>query len=219
MHAENQLRSAVAPPAERQETAARAVLGMFALPEPALRSGSAAQESGSALDSVVRWALEEIAPGSGTGAGCIPRDRDRGPLATTCAAERVVIDPIAPSVGLDWFEEHGAADLTSLLDEPSPLSLERRLRRALRRHSARRPRAADARVRQRRDGSSRSTSATSSRVASDAHAVGAICPVRDRDCSIPAHDALGARRTERVRWAPSGPLAFVPDVELMDEPE
>ena len=47
-------------------------------------------------------------------------------------AERVLIDPIAPEEGLDWFAEHGPpTDVAP--DQPAPLPLERRVRRALRR--------------------------------------------------------------------------------------
>ena len=98
-------------------------------------------------------------------------------------------------------------------DEPPPLSLERALRRALRRDGALRARRAS-RVRRRRGRSSRSTSATSCPGGVVAHQVGAICP-DETALHIPAHEAL-ALADGAVRWEPGGPLAFVPD-EYMDD--
>jgi hypothetical protein len=127
-------------------------------------------------------------------------------------AERVLIDPMTPSDGLDWFDEHGP---------PTDVLLTNRHHY---RSSARFAERFGVTVHCVREGMHEFTGGE--RVEPFdfgdelpggiiAHAVGAICP-DETALHIPAHDAL-ALADGAVRWKAGGPLAFVPD-SFMDEP-
>jgi hypothetical protein len=127
--------------------------------------------------------------------------------------ERVVIDPIAPPEGLDWFAEHGP---------PTDVLLTNR------HHD----RASDdfvdrfgVTVRCARQGLHEFTHGEPVQPFDFgdelpggivAYEVGAICP-DETGLFVPARRAL-AVADGAVRWTDGGPLAFVPD-KLMDEPE
>jgi hypothetical protein len=127
--------------------------------------------------------------------------------------ERVVIDPIAPPEGLDWFAEHGP---------PTDVLLTNR-------HHYR---ASDdfvdrfgVTVRCARQGLHEFTHGEPVQPFDFgdelpggivAYEVGAICP-DEAGLFVPARRAL-AVADGAVRWTDGGPLAFVPD-KLMDEPE
>ncbi len=128
-------------------------------------------------------------------------------------AERVLIDPIAPDEGLDWFDEHGPPADVLLTNRhhyrSSALFVERFgvtvhcVREGLHEFDGWRA------VEPFDFGDELPGGVI-------AHAVGAICP-DETALHIPARDAL-AVADGAVRWEPGGPLAFVPD-EYMDEPE
>lgn len=128
-------------------------------------------------------------------------------------SERVLIDPIAPDEGLEWFAEHGP---------PTDVLLTNR------HHS----RSSDAFV-ERFGVTVRCVRQGMHEFGDDssvepfdfgdelpggviAHEVGAICP-DETALFVPARQAL-AVADGVVRWEPGGPLGFVPDY-LMDEPE
>ena len=128
-------------------------------------------------------------------------------------AERVLIDPMEPRDGLDWFDEHGP---------PTDVLLTNRHHY---RSSARFAERFGVTVHCVREGMHEFTGTT--RVEPFefgeelpgtivAHAVGAICP-DETALHIPAHQAL-ALADGAVRWEAGGPLAFVPDA-FMDDPE
>jgi len=127
-------------------------------------------------------------------------------------AERVLIDPLAPSGGLDWFAEHGP---------PTDVLLTNRHHY---RSSAEFAERFGVTVHCVREGMHEFTGGE--RVEPFdfgdelpggviAHAVGAICP-DETALHIPARDAL-ALADGAVRWESGGPLTFVPD-RYMDEP-
>jgi len=127
-------------------------------------------------------------------------------------AERVLIDPLAPSGGLDWFAEHGP---------PTDVLLTNRHHY---RSSAEFAERFGVTVHCVREGMHEFTGGE--RVEPFdfgdelpggviAHAVGAICP-DETALNIPARDAL-ALADGAVRWESGGPLTFVPD-RYMDEP-
>jgi len=127
-------------------------------------------------------------------------------------AERVLIDPMAPSDGLDWFEEHGP---------PAHVLLTNRHHY---RSSAQFAERFGVTVHCVREGMHEFTAGERVEpfdVGDElpggviAHAVGAICP-DETALHIPAREAL-ALADGAVRWRAGGPLAFVPDT-LMDEP-
>jgi len=127
--------------------------------------------------------------------------------------ERILIDPIAPEDGLDWFAEHGP---------PTDVLLSNRHHI---RSSADFSERFGAAVHCSRKGLhefSREDEVTpfdpGDRLPGGVvvHEVGAICP-DESALYIPARRAL-ALADGAVRWEPGGPLTFVPD-HLMDDPE
>ena len=78
--------------------------------------------------------MEEVAPGIWHWAAVHPRIKIEV-SSYYLPAERVLIDPIAPSEGLDWFAEQGPP--TDAAHEQAPLPLQRPLRGALRRRALR----------------------------------------------------------------------------------
>ncbi len=129
------------------------------------------------------------------------------------ADERVLLDPIAPDDGLDWFAEHGP---------PTDVLLTNRHHY---RSSADFVERFGVTVRCVREGLHEFAHGELVEpfdfgdVLSGglvAYEVGAICP-DETALHIPARRAL-AIADGAVRWEENGPLAFVPD-ELMDEPE
>jgi hypothetical protein len=128
-------------------------------------------------------------------------------------AERVVIDPLAPSDGLDFFDEHG---------QPTDVLLTNRHHY---RSSGEFARRFGATVRCVREGMHEFTHGEQVEPFEFgdelpggivAHRVGAICP-DETALHIPAREAL-ALADGAVRGEPGGPLSFVPDF-LMDDPE
>ena len=127
--------------------------------------------------------------------------------------EQTLVDPIAPSDGLDWFAEHGP---------PSQILLTNRHHyRSSADFSAR----FGATVRCVRAGMhefERGEAVEPFEFGDElpggvvAHEVGAICP-DETALYLPAHRAL-ALADGAVRWEEGAPLAFVPD-SLMDDPE
>ncbi len=128
-------------------------------------------------------------------------------------SERVLIDPIAPDEGLDWFAEHGP---------PTDVLLTNRHHY---RSSGEFAERFGASVHCSRHGLHEFTHGETIEPFDPgdelpggvvAHEVGAICP-DESALHVPAHRAL-ALADGAVRWEPGGPLVFVPDY-LMDEPE
>ncbi len=128
-------------------------------------------------------------------------------------AERVLIDPLVPSEGLDWFAEH---------EPPAYVLLTNRHHY---RSSARFAERFGVTVHCVREGLHEFTGGErvepfdfGDELPGEvvAHAVGAICP-DETALHIPARHAL-ALADGAVRWEAGGPLTFVPDF-LMDEPE
>lgn len=126
---------------------------------------------------------------------------------------RVVIDPLVPAEGLDWFAERGA---------PTDVLLTNRHHYRASGEFARR---FGATVRCVREGQHEFThgEAVEPFDFGDelpgglvAHRVGAICP-DETALEAPAERAL-ALADGAVRWEPGAPLTFVPD-RFMDEPE
>jgi hypothetical protein len=128
-------------------------------------------------------------------------------------AEGVLIDPLLPDEGLDWFAEHGA---------PSDVLLTNRHHYRASGLFAERFGATVHCVREGMHEFARGE-AVEPFDAGDtlpcgviAYAVGAICP-DETALHIPARNAL-ALADGAVRWEPGGPLVFVPD-RYMDDPE
>ncbi len=155
--------------------------------------------------------MEEIARGIWHWTALHPRIKIRV-SSYYLRAERVLIDPIAPSEGLDWFAEHGP---------PTDVLLTNRHHY---RSSARFAELFGVTVHCVREGMHEFTHGE--RVEPFdfgdelpggviAYDVGAICP-DETALHIPARHAL-ALADGAVRWDAGGPLAFVPDA-LMDEP-
>lgn len=128
-------------------------------------------------------------------------------------AERTLIDPIAPTEGLDWFGEHGPPDQILLTN------------RHHHRSSGEFAERFGVSVRCVREGLHEFGGGESVQPFDFgdelpggivAHRVGAICP-DETALHLPAYRAL-AVADGAVRWEEGGPLAFVPDF-LMDEPE
>ena len=156
--------------------------------------------------------MEEIAPGIWHWSAPHPRIRivvHSYYLPEEC----VVIDPIAPPDGLDFFAEHGP---------PTDVLLTNRHHY---RASGDFVERFGAKVRCVRQGMHEFTHGEAvdpfdfgdelpGRIV--VHEVGAICP-DESALHIPARRAL-ALADGAVRWEPGGPLAFVPD-QFMDEPE
>jgi hypothetical protein len=128
-------------------------------------------------------------------------------------AERVLIDPLVPDEGLDWFAEHGPPTevlLTNRHHYRESARFEERF--GVRVHCVREGlhEFADGRHVEPFDFGDELPGGVI------AHQVGAICP-DETALHIPARGAL-ALADGAVRWEPGGPLAFVPD-RYMDEPE
>ncbi len=128
-------------------------------------------------------------------------------------AERVLIDPIAPSDGLDWFAESGPpADvlLTNRHHYRSSAGFVERFGVTV--HCVREG------LHEFTDGERVEPFDFGDELPGGviAYEVGAICP-DETALHIPARRAL-AVADGAVRWEARGPLAFVPDF-LMDEPE
>ncbi len=129
-------------------------------------------------------------------------------------AERVLIDPIAPPEGLDWFEEHGPpADvlLTNRHHFRSSAEFAERFGVTIRcvQEGMHEFEGTDRHVEQFAVGDELPGGIV-------AHAVGAICP-DETALHIPARRAL-ALADGAIRYDPDGPLTFVPD-RFMSEPE
>lgn len=127
-------------------------------------------------------------------------------------SERVLIDPIAPDEGLDWFAEHGPPTdvlLTNRHHFRSSASFVERFGVSV--HCVREGlhEFADDEVVEPFD------FGDELRGGIVAYAVGAICP-DETALHIPARNAL-ALADGAVRWESGGPLVFVPD-RYMDEP-
>lgn len=127
--------------------------------------------------------------------------------------ERVLIDPIAPDDGLDWFRDHGPPTDVVLTNRHHFRSSGQFVERF------------GVTVRCAREGVHEFTHGEQVEPfdAGDelqggivVHGVGAICP-DESALHIPRLAAL-ALADGAVRWEPGGPLAFVPD-GFMDEPE
>ena len=128
-------------------------------------------------------------------------------------AERVLIDPIAPDEGLDWFAEHGQPTdvlLTNRHHRRSTADFVDRFGVAV--HCSRKG------LHEFTQGEHIEPFDPGDELPGGvvAHEVGAICP-DESALHIPAHRAL-ALADGAVRWEEGGPLAFVPD-RYMDEPE
>jgi hypothetical protein len=156
--------------------------------------------------------MEEIAPGIWHWAAPHPRIKI-DVHSYYLAAERVLIDPVAPGEGLDWFAEHGPPTdvlLTNRHHYRSSKLFEERfgvtvhcVREGLHEFTD------DRRVEPFDFGDELPGGVI-------AHEVGAICP-DETALYIPARRAL-AVADGAVRWEEGGPLVFVPD-QFMDEPE
>jgi hypothetical protein len=127
--------------------------------------------------------------------------------------ERVLIDPMAPAEGLDWFAEHGAPTDVLLTNRHHYRASDRFVERfGVTVHCVRQGMHEFAR------GELVEPFDFSDELPGGivAHAVGAICP-DETAFHIPTREAL-AVADGAVRWKEGGPLAFVPD-RFMDEPE
>lgn len=127
--------------------------------------------------------------------------------------ERVLIDPIAPDGGLDWFGEHGPptdALLTNRHHYRSSGDFAERFGVTVRCVRAGMHEFTDGVPVEPFDFGDELPGGVA------AHEVGVICP-DETALHVPRHGAL-ALADGGVRREPNGPLAFVPD-HLMDEPE
>lgn len=128
-------------------------------------------------------------------------------------AEHVLIDPLVPGEGLDWFEEHGSPTDVLLTNRhhyrESALFAERF---GVKVHCVREG------IHEFGAGEQVEPFDVGDTLPGGivAHAVGAICP-DETALHIPARRAL-ALADGAVRWKSGGPLTFVPD-GFMDEPE
>jgi hypothetical protein len=156
--------------------------------------------------------VEEIAPGVWHWAAAHPRIKIRV-HSYHLPAERVLIDPIAPDAGLDWFAEHGPPEHVLLTNRHHYRSSGDFVDRfGVTVHCVREG--------MHEFGGGRQVEpfdfGDELPGGVIAHAVGAICP-DETALHIPARDAL-AIADGAVRWEEGGPLAFVPD-QFMDAPE
>lgn len=156
--------------------------------------------------------MEEIAPGIWHWAARHPRIGMRV-HSYYLPAERVLIDPIAPVEGLDWFAEHGP---------PADVLLTNRHHYRASDLFAERFGVTVHCVREGMHEFSYGQTVAPFDFGEElpggviAHEVGAICP-DEAALFVPARSAL-AVADGVVRWDDGGPLGFVPDY-LMDEPE
>lgn len=155
--------------------------------------------------------MEEVAPGIWHWTAIHPKIKIEV-SSYYLPAERVLIDPIAPDDGLDWFAEHGP---------PADVLLTNRHHY---RSSARFAERFGVTVHCVREGMHEFTRGELVEPFDFgdvlpggiiAHAVGAICP-DETALHVPARNAL-ALADGAVRWEAGGPLVFVADY-LMDEP-
>ena len=155
--------------------------------------------------------MDEIAPGIWHWTALHPRIKI-DVSSYYLPAERVLIDPIAPSDGLEWFEEHGP---------PAHVLLTNRHHYRSSAHFAER---FGVTVHCVREGMHEFTAGEPVEPFDFgdelpggvvAHAVGAICS-DETALHIPTRRAL-ALADGAVRWKSRGPLAFVPD-SLMEDP-
>jgi hypothetical protein len=156
--------------------------------------------------------VEEVAPGIWHWAA--PHPRIKIPVHSYyLSAERILLDPVAPQDGLDWFAEHAP---------PTDVLLTNRHHY---RASADFVDRFGVTVRCVREGMHEFEDGVPVEPFDFgdplpggvvAHEVGAICP-DEAALFIPARSAL-ALADGAVRWEEGGPLTFVPD-SLMDEPE
>lgn len=156
--------------------------------------------------------MEEIAPGLWHWTAAHPRIRIHV-SSYYLAAEGVLIDPIAPEAGVEWFAGHGPPTDVVLTNRhhyrSSGMFVERFgvtvrcVREGLHEFGE------DRHVEPFDFGDELPGGLV-------AYQVGAICP-DETALFLPAHEAL-ALADGAVRWVSHGPLVFVPD-ELMDEPE
>jgi len=128
-------------------------------------------------------------------------------------AEHVLVDPIAPDEGVDWFAEHGLPEhvfLTNRHHYRSTAAFAERFGVAV--HCSRRG------LHEFTHGERIEPFDPGDELPGGvvAHEVGAICP-DESALHVPAHRAL-AVADGAIRWEAGGPLAFVPD-RYMDEPE
>jgi hypothetical protein len=156
--------------------------------------------------------VEEIAPGIWHWTAVHPRIKIEV-SSYYLPAERVLIDPIAPNEGLDWFAEHGPpADvlLTNRHHYRSSASFAERF--AVTVHCVREG------MHEFSGGERVEPFDFDDELPGGivAHEVGAICP-DETALHIPTRNAL-ALADGAVRWEAGGPLAFVPD-KYMDAPE
>lgn len=127
--------------------------------------------------------------------------------------ERVLIDPIAPAEGLEWFAEHGPPTdivLTNRHHYRSSGSFAERFGATVR--------CVREGLHEFDDGRAVELFDVGDELPGGlvVHGVGAICP-DETALHIPGRDAL-AVADGAVRWAPAGELRFVPD-DYMDDPE
>ena len=128
-------------------------------------------------------------------------------------AERILIDPLVPGEGLDWFAGHGPPTdvlLTNRHHYRSSAQFVERFSVAV--HCVREG------IHEFTGGEHVEPFDFGDELPGGviAHEVGAICP-DETALYVPAHRAL-ALADGAVRWKSRGPLVFVPD-RLMDEPE
>jgi len=129
------------------------------------------------------------------------------------SAERVLIDPMAPAEGLDWFADNGPPTDVLLTNRHHYRASDRFVERfGVTVHCVREGLHEFAR------GELIAPFDFGDELPGGivAHAVGAICP-DETAFHVPARQAL-AVADGAVRWKEGGPLAFVPD-RFMDEPE
>ena len=156
--------------------------------------------------------MEEIAPGIWHWTALHPSIKIRV-SSYYLPTERVLIDPIAPDEGLDWFSEHGPPEhvlLTNRHHHRSSAEFAERFGVTV--HCVREGMhefGSGQRVEPFDCGDELPGGVMP-------YAVGAICP-DETALHIPARDAL-ALADGAVRWESGGPLVFVPDA-FMDEPE
>jgi hypothetical protein len=155
--------------------------------------------------------VEEIAPGIWHWTALHPRIEIEV-SSYYLPAERVLIDPIAPDEGLEWFAEHGPpADvlLTNRHHYRASASFAERFGVTV--HCVREG------IHEFTGGELVEPFDFGDELPGGiiAHAVGAICP-DETALHVPARNAL-ALADGAVRWEAGGPLVFVPD-SLMDEP-
>jgi hypothetical protein len=156
--------------------------------------------------------MEEIAPGIWHWTAFHPRIKS-DVSSYYLSAERVLIDPMAPAEGLDWFADTGPPADVLLTNRHHYRASDRFIERfGVTVHC----------VREGLHEFARGELVEPFDFGDElpggivAHAVGAICP-DETAFHVPARQAL-AVADGAVRWKEGGPLVFVPD-RFMDEPE